>query len=396
MVAGGWSVERKIAMISSSTFVIMLGAGIVVPILPKYAESFGASYTYVGLTISAFGVARIIADIPSGTLSDRVGRRASMLLGTLLFAGSGLVAAYSASIEHLVTARFIQGVGAAIFTTSALAYVADILPEAGKGRYLGYYQSSFFLGSAFGPSIGGFLTSVGGLRLPFLTLSALSVAGAFATYTGFSASKDRRKAAYERSNIRGIVASTLRSKPMIASCVAASSTFILTTGIRFTLLPIYCEKALGLDEAGVGLVLSLIALVNFFMMRWAGSLTDRLGATIAMVFGFASAGLTTALYPFSSNTASLYGVAFAFGVATSLTMPAQVSLAVESSDPRHRGLSMGVYRIFSDIGLIIGPMLSGILIDYLPIASVFFIIAGISVATALFIYSMLRLGIRAS
>ncbi|MFN3621892.1 MAG: MFS transporter, partial [Nitrososphaerales archaeon] len=154
MASGEWSIEKKIAMISSTTFIIMLGAGIVVPILPKYAGSFGASYTYVGLTISAFGIARIITDIPSGTLSDKVGRRTSILLGTSLFVGTGILAAYSTSILHLIIARFIQGVGAAVFTTSALAYIADILPETKKGRYLGYYQGSFFLGSAFGPSIG--------------------------------------------------------------------------------------------------------------------------------------------------------------------------------------------------------------------------------------------------
>ncbi|MEM4200910.1 MAG: MFS transporter [Nitrososphaerales archaeon] len=390
MVAGERSVEKKLVMISSATFIIMLGAGIVVPILPKYAESFGASYTYVGFTISAFGIARIITDIPSGRLSDKVGRRKSILLGTLLFVGTGILAAYSTNILQLIVARFIQGVGAAVFTTSALAYIADILPEAKKGRYLGYYQSSFFLGSAFGPSIGGFLTGLGGLRLPFLTLSLLSLVSALATYMGFSRSRDEKKIASERVYIKSMIAEKLRSKPMIVSCVAAASTFILTTGVRFTVLPIYCEKVLNLSESEVGLVLSLIALVNFFMMRWAGALTDRLGATVAMIYGFTLTSLTTALYALSFNIAILVSVALAFGVSTSLTMPAQVSLAVESSDPKHRGLSMGIYRIFSDIGLIIGPMFSGILIDYIPLGYVFYPIAGISLTTSLFIYLMFR------
>jgi MFS family permease len=152
------SVERRVLTISASAFIIMLGAGVVVPILPKYAETFGASYTYVGFFISAFGLARILTDIPFGTLSDR---RASLLGGTILFVASGLLAAFTTGIEYLIAARVVQG--AAIHTTSALAYVADIIPATRKGRYLGYYQNSFFLGSAFGPSTGGVLTSLDSL-----------------------------------------------------------------------------------------------------------------------------------------------------------------------------------------------------------------------------------------
>ena len=379
-------IERRILTISASTFIIMLGAGVVVPILPKYAETFGASYTYVGLTISAFGLARILTDIPSGTLSDRVGRRASLLGGTILFVASGLLAAFSTSIEHLIAARFVQGVGAAIYTTSALAYIADIIPATRKGRYLGYYQSSVFLGSAFGPSIGGVLTSIGGLRAPFLTLSALSLVSTLATYKGVTTTSAGKEIFYKRGSISSMVTATLRSRSMIISCVAAATTFILTTAIRFTILPIYSEKVLNLNEVEIGLVLTVIALANFLMIRWAGSISDKFGAVLSMIFGFTLSGLTVVLYSYTYNLPTLLIVASAFGVATSLVMPAQVSLAVESSDPRHRGLSMGVYRIFSDGGLIIGPLLSGVLIEFIPLAYAFYFIAGICFSTALFIY----------
>jgi len=385
-------VDKRILMMSASTFIIMLGAGIIVPILPKYAENLGASYIYVGFTVSAFGLARIITDIPSGTLSDIVGRRFTLLLGTILYVASGLVAAYATSIEHLITARFLQGVGAAVYTTSALAYVADILPPTKKGRYIGYYQSSFFLGSVFGPSLGGILASVGGLRLPFLTLSALSLVSALAThrYVTTPSPTSRRGAVYERGSILSIITATLRSRAMVVCCVAAATTFILSTAIRFILLPIYSEKALNLSEGEIGLVLTVIALVNFLMMRRSGSIADKLGAEPTMIYGFILSGLTTAFYPFSFNLPILLVIACGFGVATSLIMPAQASLAVESSHPMHRGLSMGIYRIFSDIGLIVGPMLSGALIEFLPISYAFYFIAVVSFFAAFFIYSVRR------
>jgi MFS family permease len=126
------------------------------------------------------------------------------------------------------------------------------------------------------------------------------------------------------------------------------------------------------------------------MMRRSGSVADKLGAGPTMIYGFILSGLTTALYPFSFNLPVLLAISAWFGVATSLIMPAQVSLAVESSDPKHRGLSMGIYRIFSDIGLIIGPLLSGLLIEYLPIAYAFYFIAGLCFFISLFIYLLQR------
>jgi len=183
-----------------------------------------------------------------------------------------------------------------------------------------------------------------------------------------------------------MVTATIKSKSMIISCVAAATTFILTTAIRFTILPIYSEKELSLNEVEIGLVLTIIALVNFFMIKWAGSISDKVGAVLTMIYGFTLSGLTIILYAFSSNLLTLLLIASAFGVATSLIMPAQVSLAVESSNPEHRGLSMGVYRIFSDVGLVVGPLLSGVLIEFLPLAYAFYFIAGICFSTALFIY----------
>lgn len=391
MVSDKDSVDKRILMMSALTFIIMLGAGIITPILPKYAENLGASYIYVGFTISAFGLARIITDIPSGTLSDIVGRRSTLLLGTTLYVASGLVAAYATSIEHLIIARFLQGVGAAVYTTPALAYVADILPPTQKGRYIGYYQSSFFLGSVFGPSLGGILASVGGLRLPFITLSALSLVSALATYISVTPTPTYRKGeVYERESILSIITATLRSRAMVVSYVAAVTTFFLSTAIKFTLLPIYSAKVLNLSEGEIGLVLTLIALVNFLMMGRSGSIADKLGAELTMIYGFILSGLTTALYPLSFNLPILLVIACGFGVTTSLIVPAQVSLAVKSSHPKHRGLSMGIYRIFSDIGLIIGPILSGAFIEFLPISYAFYFIAGICFFAAFFIYLMQR------
>lgn len=373
-------VDRKVLIISTSVFLVMLGAGIIGPVLPKYAGSFGVSYAVVGLTISAFGLARIIFDVPSGSLSDRVGRRPLIVSGILVFAVTGLLAAYAENIYHLVFARFLQGVGAAVFTTSAMAYVADVVPVSSRGRYLGYYQSSFFLGTAVGPALGGFLTGLGGIRMPFLALSALSLIAALFAYASL-AGAEARATSRGRGGTTAALARMLTSRSAMVANLAAIVTFLMIGGIRITAIPFYGDY-LKFSELQIGLVLSEIALINFIAIRWSGALVDKFGRKWSLFYGFVFAGVFAQLFTYSFDFASMMLVGAFFGVSTSFILPAQATLAVDASDPNHRGLSLGVYRIFSDIGIILGPLATGELADRFDLRAPYSFVAAISIAMA--------------
>ncbi len=171
-------------MLAVSVFLVMLGVGIVSPVLPLYARAFDVPYTTVGFVVSAFGIARLLFDLPAGSLTDRYGRKPLIVIGLGIFAGAGLIAAFATNIYHLILSRFFQGVGAALFTTTAMVLVGDIAPPEQRGKYLAYYQGTFFLGSAAGPAFGGLLLDLGGFHTPFFALSALAALAA--VYSHFS------------------------------------------------------------------------------------------------------------------------------------------------------------------------------------------------------------------
>jgi MFS transporter, DHA1 family, multidrug resistance protein len=118
---------------------MMMGMGLVSPILPQYARSFGVSITMVGFLITAFGFARIVMNIPAGRLADRLGRRPVLMANPVLFIIGSTGCGFAGSFGQLVTFRFIQGVGSAVFTTSAMVMAIDISTPANRGQMMSFY-----------------------------------------------------------------------------------------------------------------------------------------------------------------------------------------------------------------------------------------------------------------
>ena len=376
-------VDRKVFVVLTAVFIVMLGVGIIGPILPRYARSFGVSYSIAGLTISGFGIARILFDVPCGFLCDRFGRRPIIIIGMLVYSFAGLPAAYASSIVHLILSRFIQGAGAAMFTTSAMAYVADLSPTDKRGKYLGYYQGTFFLGTAVGPALGGLLTGVGGIRMPFLLLSALALLGAGFVYGSLpELHLDLSQHSIRRISISSVISGMLSTRVAILANLSAAVTFLVTSGIRFTAIPIFGQGSLGLDDFEIGVILSVSALLTFLLVKWSGALVDKIGGLASLFYGFLSSGIIVALFALTRDFASMLVVGGILGASISLLVPAQAALAVDVSNPNHRGLSLGIYRIFSDIGIITGPIIAGVASDTFALSFSFYVIAGICIATA--------------
>lgn len=153
---------------------MMLGIGLVSPVLPQYAHTFGVNITLVGLIITAFGIARIIVDIPAGALTNRWGRRPVLVMGPLIQGISSIGCGLAVNYGMLLCFRFLQGIGSAMYTTAAIVMLADISTPANRGRLMSYYQGSLLLGSGLGPTMGGFIAQYFGLAALSLILIAQS------------------------------------------------------------------------------------------------------------------------------------------------------------------------------------------------------------------------------
>ncbi|MBN2228260.1 MAG: MFS transporter, partial [Candidatus Thorarchaeota archaeon] len=130
---------RTVLNLSLVTFLVMLGLSMVAPILPTYAESFEVSYTLVGFVISSFAAARMIIDLPAGILTRRYNKKKIMITGLVLLSTSSVLAGYASTYLILVIARVIEGIGSALYVTTATVFLAQICGKEKRGQWMSMY-----------------------------------------------------------------------------------------------------------------------------------------------------------------------------------------------------------------------------------------------------------------
>jgi multidrug resistance protein len=374
-------------------FITMLGIGIVGPVMPLYASSFGVSAVAVGSLVTSFGVARILMNVPAGSLSERFGRRPLLIAGPLIISLAALLTGLASEFNQLIFFRFIQGLGSSLQTTTAMTVLADISTKETRGRSMSLYQGSLLLGSSFGPTVGGLVGEYLGYRAVFFVYAALAL---LATLWAFSVVPETRGrvSADERMGARGRGASDEAGSRgvwglfsnlgfMLVSFVTFTI-FFTRTGSRSTVLPLFGASTLGLGAGQMGFTLTMIAIFNLLTLNWSGTLSDKYGRKAVIVPACVVSGL--ALYAFSLSQSYTWFLASGalLGIGTGLAGPAPAAYVADVAPAGQRGLTMGVYRTFGDVGVSIGPMLLGWLCDHVSFASalranaLLFIVSGLA------------------
>ena len=151
------------AILLLALFISTLGIGIIVPMLPIYAETLGASGIWIGLIFSGFSIARFFVMPIVGRLSDRSGRKTFIAAGLFLYALVSLGFISAKSPETLTVLRLGQGFAAAMIIPIAQAYAGELSPSHSEGKYMGIFSLALFAGFGVGPLMGGFLKDLYGM-----------------------------------------------------------------------------------------------------------------------------------------------------------------------------------------------------------------------------------------
>ncbi len=325
-----------------ATALMTLSHGIVSPVLPLYAQSFGVSLSLVGLLVAGFGIARLLANLPAGILASRLGRRQVLFLGSLVSTLGGLLSALAASFEQLVAARMLSGVGSALFITSALTYVADVSTPATRGRYMSVYQSCFLLGITLGPVPGGFLADV----------------------------PEPRPAGHQRpagSSRSGSLALLLTNRNFILVSFIAFGVFFTRGGVQQTLLPVLGRDRFGLNPAQLGVLFGTVAATNLLAIPVGGFLSDRLGRKASVVPGSLLDTFGLLLLSLEGPQAQFWAGSVLLGLGSGLSGPASAAYVSDIAASSLLGLALALYRTLADVGLVVGPPLLGSLSDLLGV-----------------------------
>lgn len=360
--------------LTAQVFFNMLGLGIVGPVMPLYAKSFGVGAAMVGMLGTAFAVARIIVNLPVGSLADRIGRKPFLVAGPLITCLASLMSGLAQQFGSLILYRFIQGIGSAALVTTAMTVLADITSRETRGRAMSLYQGALLLGQSFGPTVGGFVGEHLGYRAPFFVYSGLSfVAGIWALFaipeTRAYAEAQVREArtaqtGYAPQSMWVCAGQLLKNLNFVLISLIMFMIFFTRSGSQSNVLPLFGSFGLGLTAGQLGLTLTLIAVCNLITLNWSGALSDKLGRKAVIVPASILAGASLVIFTLSRNYASFLFSGALFGVSTGLAGPAPAAYVADLARPGQTAITLGLSRTISDIGMAIGPVLLGWIVDH--------------------------------
>ena len=382
---GERSLRMDVLSIYVPSFFIFVGMSIVSPILPLFAKSFDVSYTLVSLAISSYAFGRLIADIPCGWLSDKWGRRPLMIWGTLILAITAFLNARANNFVEFLLYRTIQGVGSAMWMTSRTTLLADILKPEERGRIMGYFQTFQLLGSSAGPVIGGYVSMWYGLQSTFYFYALLGLISLFITYLwihepdGYSQRKNETHFDWPTTK------RLLSNRSYSLACVATFAIFFMRTGIRGTMIPLYADAELGLNESQIGAIISYATIMNLILTIPMGHSIDYHGRKPVIVKSLFVTMLSSLFFPFTTNYLTLSLAAIVLGIGTSGAGQAPLAMATDATTNEPRGISMGLYRLFGDIGFLVGPIILGLIADNVNLKAPFYFTAGMLVVCTVLI-----------
>ena len=351
-----------LVIIFITVFIDLLGFGIIIPLLPFYAETFGASALVVGLLSTSFSLMQFLFAPIWGRLSDIFGRRPIILAGLLGSAVSYLAFGLAASLPMLFAARILAGIAGANIPT-AQAFIADSTTPENRAKGMGLVGAAFGLGFIFGPAIGGFL-SHWGYSAPAFFAATLSLANFSAALFFLPESlppekrgpraRPGRVAAFQRAWSRPKLALVLAVSFLVMTAFASfESMFALFVESRFE----FGATTIGYLFAWVGVVLATVqgVIVGRVVPRVG---EHRLVPAAILVMVFALAGIATA-----PSVVLLMAAMGLLAMGMGFNSPSMLSVVSRLADPADQGSTLGVSQSLASLARIVGPLWGGFVFD---------------------------------
>jgi DHA1 family multidrug resistance protein-like MFS transporter len=371
---------RDIKVMLAAAFLIALGFGLVAPVLPQFATTFGVGNTEASVIVAIFAFMRLVFAPAGGALIGRLGERPVYVTGLLIVAASTAACAFAQDYWQLLLFRGLGGAGSVMFTVASMALVVRLAPPESRGRVSGAYASAFLVGNVCGPIVGGLLAGFG-LRVPFLAYAAALVVAAVVVQTQLSHQRRGSGPQQDRADMplaEALARGTYRTA-LVSSFVNGWATF----GVRMATVPLFAVAALGAGPEAAGFALAVFAAGNAAALTFSGRLADTLGRKPMMVAGLLVAGASTAAIGFTTGLGWFLAASALAGVGSGLFGPAQqAAVADVIGNGRSGGKVLAVYQMTSDVGAIVGPVLAGVLADRLGYGWAFGVTGGIMVVAA--------------
>jgi MFS family permease len=357
------SYRKILTVLSLSMFCAMLGIGIIAPVLPLYAKRLGASGLAIGTIIGSFSFSRTGGMIISGELADRMNRKVLLLSGLAFYALASVAYTFASTTGSLIAVRLVHGFGSAMVVPITMAIGAEVAPKGKEGVFFGSLQGALFLGSGTGPLLSGLLAENIGFNAPFYAMTALTVLSMALVFRFLPGTLSSGRGSGEFHGFKSVFNAILTDHEMLMVfffqfCSA------MCRGVLVMMIPLLAsETRLSLPE--IGFVVSLNSLSTGLLQRVSGRLADNIPNKnrLILVGGLISA-VTLVGLPNLRTLLSLSIASIAFGVGHAFASPSLVTMAAARGKTYGSGRIMGLFNIAFSLGMTMGPVLVGMLLDH--------------------------------
>jgi MFS transporter, DHA1 family, multidrug resistance protein len=347
--------KRALPILFLVMFLVMIGFGIIIPVLPFYAEEMGASPTQLGLLMAVYSLMQLIFAPFWGKLSDRIGRKPIMMIGIAGLSLSFFMQAMATELWMLFAARIIGGLLSSANMPTAMAYVADITTPENRGKGMGIIGAAVGLGFVFGPAIGG-IFSKSSMSMPFYLAGTSSLITLVIIFFLLKESLQKNHADGNQSN---------KQSRWKAFSGPASVLFLLQLLISLSLSGLeatfayFAAKRAGLGAIQLGYIFMIMGFAGAMVQGgMVGRLTKKYGEGKVIQGGIivSAIGFALILLVDSFTTAAIF--LSIFGIGNGVIRPSVSSLLTKTTDVGH-GSATGLLSSFDSLGRIVGPPLGG-------------------------------------
>ncbi len=410
------SLRGVLAALSLTMVLSSLGTSIANVGLPNMARAFDASFQGVQWIVLAYLLAITTLVVAAGRLGDIIGSRRVLLTGIALFTLASVLCGLAITLSQLIAARAVQGIGAAIMMALTHAFIGEAVPTSRTGSAMGLMGTMSAIGTACGPSLGGFLITCFGWRAIFLLnipfgMVALVLAYRYLrttpTAVGRARGPLRREldvagttllaftlAAYSLAvtfgsghvgimnamllgaavgggallvRVESVVSSPLIQLSMFRDRVLRSSlamSLLVSSVMMSTLVigPFYLSRALALSATSVGLTMSVGPIVTALVGIPAGRIADRLGAarmTLAGLLGIGTGAFLLSMLPATLGVPGYLGPITIMTAGYALFQTANNTIVMSGASAARRGVTAGMLNLSRNLGLITGASVIG-------------------------------------
>jgi MFS transporter, DHA1 family, tetracycline resistance protein len=350
--------KSPLAIILLIVFIDLIGFGMVIPILPLYAQSFAASEWQIGLLLGSYSFMQFLASPILGGISDRFGRK-PVLLGSLLGSAAGYILMANAhSLAMLFLARIIAGIsGASVATASA--YIADITPPENRSRRIGLIGAAFGVGFVFGPALGGFLSLISPVA-PFWFAAAVALANGLAVIALLPEPKQH---ADRLQSLKGAEIWSGSFGRWLAFLVATYFVAIAGFAIVTMIYPQVSNRRFNLTQSQISWIFVVLGLVGALIQGGAiGRLTKRFGDYRLAVVGLAVMAASLALMPLATTIPLFLLFTIGLAIGNSLSQPTINAMASKAAHAGVQGRVLGTLQSAGSLGRVCGPAVGGFLL----------------------------------